>query len=273
MSAADAARPRLSVAIITRDEEHSVRACLESVSWADEIVVLDSGSTDGTADLCRSLGARVEITDWPGFGPQKNRAIERCSGDWILSIDADERVTPLLRTEIVLAIASPGENVAYRLARRSSYCGRPMRHGGWWPDYVVRLVRRGRGRFTDDVVHERLIVDGRIGTLRHALEHDAIASCEEALAKINAYSTLGAERMHRQGRTGSLSKAMAHGLWTFVRTYFVRLALLDGREGFMLAFSNAEGAYYRYLKLMLLGERGAQTREGKARSGRKQGAQ
>ena len=247
--------PRLSVAVITRNESHSVRACLESVSWADEIVVLDSGSTDATVELCRSLGARVEITDWPGFGPQKNRAIERCSCDWILSIDADERVTPQLRAELEHAIAAPGDNVAFRMPRLSSYCGRQMRHGGWWPDYVARLFRRGAARFSADVVHEKLLADGPTGTLTQPLIHDTVANLEEVIDKLNRYSSAGAQRLSGLGKRGSLSRALGHGAWAFLRTYLLRAGFLDGREGFMLAVSNAEETYYRYLKLMMLQSR------------------
>ena len=251
----NARRPGLSVVVITRDEAHDIGACLQSVAWADEIVVLDSGSTDATVEIARSLGARVEITDWPGFGIQKNRAISRCTRDWILSLDADERVTAELRTELERAIASPGNRVAFRMPRLSSYCGRTMRHSGWWPDYVIRLFRRGHARFTDDPVHERLLSEGPIGTLEHPLTHATYIDLEEVIAKVNSYSSAGARKLAALGVRGSLSKAMAHGLWAFTRTYIVRAGFLDGREGLMLAISNAEATYYRYLKLMLLQRR------------------
>lgn len=245
-------RPSVSIAIITRDEAHAIEACLKSVAWADERIVLDSGSTDDTVAICRALGATVESADWPGHGVQKNRAIARCSGDWILSLDADERVGDELRAEITQMLASPGNAVGFRMPRLSSYCGRRMRHGGWWPDYVTRIVRRGRGRFSDDPVHERLIVDGPVGTLRSPLAHEAVVDLEEVLDKVNRYSTAGARQMLRSGRHATLRSAIGHGAWTFIRTYVLRAGFLDGREGFMLAVSNAEGAYYRYLKLMLL---------------------
>lgn len=245
----------ISATVIARDEEASIGACLASLDWADEVLVLDSGSTDRTVEICRAAGAQVEVTDWPGFGAQKNRAIDRASGDWVLSIDADERVPPALARAIRAAVADPGTNVAFRMPRASSYLGRRMRHSGWWPDHVTRLFRRGHARFSDDPVHERLLVEGPVGTLDCALEHESFASVEEVLVKLDRYSTLGAERMLREGRHGSLGRAVGHGLWTFVRTYVLRRGFLDGREGFMLAVSNAEGAYYRYLKLMLL-ERG-----------------
>jgi len=247
---------RLSVAVITKNEAAVIRRCLESVSWADEVVVVDSGSTDGTAQISTQLGAKVHVTtDWPGFGPQKNRAVGLATGDWVLSIDADEWVTPELRTEISSCIANPGPHAAFRIPRASSFCGRVMRHSGWWPDPVLRLFARGRARFSDDLVHERLIVDGGVGALHHALMHESFTSLEEVVRKMNQYSSAGAQMMAAGGRGGSLASAVSHGAWTFMRTYFLQAGFLDGREGFMLAVSNAEGVYYRYLKAWLLGKR------------------
>lgn len=239
----------LSVIVITKNEAHAIRACLESVRWADEIVVLDSGSTDGTVDICREFTPHVHTTDWPGFGPQKNRALALATGGWVLSLDADERVPETLRAEIQAAMASATHD-AFRMPRLSSYCGRFMRHGGWWPDHVTRLFRRERARFSDDLVHERLIVDGTTGTLRQHLVHLAFTDLDEVLNKINSYSSSGAALAARRNKTGSLGKAVLRGLWAFVRTYVLRAGFLDGKEGFMLAVSNAEGTYYRYLKLM-----------------------
>lgn len=244
---------KLSIIIIARNAEATVRRCLESVAWADEIVVVECGSDDRTAEICRELGAKMHQTeDWPGFGPQKNRALERAAGDWVLSLDTDEWVSPELRAEIQAAIGDARDKVAFRMPRLSSYCGRPMRHSGWWPDYVTRLFRRGRARFSDDLVHERVLPDGPLGTLSQPLRHEAVRSLEQILEKINTYSSAGAENMWRAGRRGSLGAALWHGCWAFFRTYILRAGFLDGREGFMLAVSNAEGTYYRYLKLMLL---------------------
>jgi len=246
----------LSVAVITKNEAGVIARCLESVAWADEIVVLDSASSDGTLDIARRFNARVETTsDWPGFGPQKNRALDLVTCDWVLALDADEWVSPGLRAAIEDAIAASNGKCAFRMPRLSSYCGRFMRHSGWWPDHVTRLFRRGQARFSDDRVHERLIVSGAVGTLREPLLHEAISGLDEALAKMNAYSTAGALMQFERGRRASLAGAVWHGAWTFFRTYVLRAGFLDGREGFMLAVSNAEGAYYRYLKLMLLAEK------------------
>ena len=243
----------LSVIIIAKDAEPTIRRCLESVAWADEVVVVENGSADRTAGIARELGAKVHQTaDWPGFGPQKNHALDLATGDWLFSLDADEWVTPGLRDEIRSAIAGGGGTVAFRIPRRSSFCGRFMRHSGWWPDYVVRVFKRGNGRFSADAVHERVIVEGRIGSLRECVMHEAITDLDQMLSKMNRYSSTSAAELHKQGRRGSLMSALFHGGWTFVRTYFLRLGFLDGREGFMLAVANAEGAYYRYLKLTLL---------------------
>jgi glycosyltransferase involved in cell wall biosynthesis len=243
---------QLSVCIITRNEARNIGACLESVAWADEVVVLDSGSHDETEAICREFGVRFHTaTDWKGFGVQKNRALALTTGHWVLVLDADERVSDALRAEIVAAIADPDSSDVLEMPRLSHYCGRPMRHSGWWPDYVPRLFRRGHARFSDDLVHERLLFDGNSSRLVQPLIHFSYRDLGEVLQRIDAYSTAGAENLSDRKR-GSLSCAISHGLWTFLKTYLFRLGFLDGREGFMLAVSNAEGVYYRYLKLYYL---------------------
>ena len=246
--------PTLSVILITLNEAERLATTLEAIAWADEIVVVDAGSTDGTVEIARRFTDKVVITeDWPGFGQQKNRALALATGEWVLSIDADERVTPELAAEIRATLAAPHYD-AYRLPRLSSYLGRPMRHSGWWPDEVVRLFRRGKARFSADVVHERLLFDGKIGRLQNVLQHESFSSLEQVLEKVNRYSTAGAQKLAAQGRTANLRIAVLRALWMFIRTYVLKAGFLDGRQGFMLAVSNAEGVYYRYLKLMLLTE-------------------
>ena len=244
----------ISVILITKNEAENIRACLESVSWADEIIVVDSGSTDDTVAICKELGAQVHVHDWPGFGVQKNRALDHATKHWVLSLDADERVTPELRAEIGEILHSEQTDDAYHIPRLSNYCGRFMRHSGWYPDLLPRLFKRGKARFSDDLVHERLMIDGQTGELHGLLLHYAFDDLEEVLHKVNQYSTAGAKMMQQRGRKASLTGAVVRGLWSFVRTYVLRGGFLDGREGFMLAVSNAEGTYYRYLKLMLLNE-------------------
>jgi glycosyltransferase involved in cell wall biosynthesis len=248
--------PRLSVAIIAFNEERNLAACLRSVAFADEIVLVDSGSSDRTRAIAAEFGARVlDAPDWPGFGPQKNRAIDACTGDWVLAIDADERVEEPLRAEIESALARPEFDV-YAMPRRSTYCGRFIRHGGWRPDYVTRLFRRGTARYSDARVHERLVTQRPVGRLRAPLTHFSFRSMDQVVEKMNRYSTESARMLVDQGRTPGLASAIVHGLAAFFRTYVLRLGFLDGRHGFLLAVSNAEGSYYRYVKAMLA----AQTR-------------
>ena len=247
----------LSVILIAKNEEASIARALRSVAFADEIVVVDSGSSDRTVEIARELGAKVTVTDdWPGFGPQKNRALDLATGDWVLSLDADEWLTAESAEEIRRAVGAGATGAAaFRLPRRSSFCGRFMRHSGWWPDYVVRLFRRGSARFSDDAVHEHVIVDGNTGTLREPLMHETFVDLDDMLGKMNSYSTLAANRLRQDGKSAGLTKAVLRALWAFVRTYFLRAGFLDGREGFMLAVATAEGTYYRYAKLSLLRKR------------------
>lgn len=245
---------RLSVAIIARNEERNLPACLASVAFADEIVVVDHASSDRTVSIAREHGARVvETTDWPGFGAQKNRALDACTGEWILSLDADERVTPELRGEIERALAQPRFEV-YEMPRLSTYCGRFMRHGGWHPDRVRRLFRRGAARFSDAAVHESLLTDRPVGRLREPIVHYSFRTMDEVIAKMNRYSSDSAAALAARGEAPGLASAIVHGLAAFLRTYVFKLGFLDGRRGFLLAVSNAEGSYYRYVKAMLAAE-------------------
>lgn len=241
----------LSVIIICKNEAEHIGRCLASVAWADEIIVLDSGSTDNTVAICKQYTTQVSVTDWPGFGPQKQRALETAKGDWVLSIDADEQVTSTLKDEILQAMLQT-QTAGFEIPRLSSYCGKQIRHGGWWPDYVLRLFQRGRGHFSEDIVHERVIVDGHVKRLNAPLLHDAFTHPGEVLAKMNNYSTLGAKNLLANGKTTSLSQALLRSLWAFFRTYIVKAAFLDGLQGLMLSISNAEGTYYKYIKLLLL---------------------
>jgi glycosyltransferase involved in cell wall biosynthesis len=244
----------LSVILIAKDEEACIARALHSVAWADEIVVVDSGSSDRTVDIAREHGAKVTVTaDWPGFGPQKNRALDLATGDWVLSLDADEWLTAESAEEIRRVVsASEASAAAYRMPRRSSFCGRFMRHSGWWPDYVVRLFRRGSARFSEDSVHERVIADGPLATLREPIMHETFVDFDDLIGKMNRYSTLTAQQLRQDGKTAGLLEALARALWAFLRTYVFRAGFLDGREGFMLALATAEGTYYRYVKLMRL---------------------
>jgi glycosyltransferase involved in cell wall biosynthesis len=251
--------PALSVILITKNEARNIEACLRSVAFADECIVVDAGSTDATCDLARAMGAQVTVTpDWPGFGPQKNRALALARGTWVLSIDADERVSDELGAAIRAVLARPGDRVGYELSRLSSFCGQWMRHGDWYPDRVLRLARRDRARFSDELVHERLQVDGPVGRLAGDLLHDTMPNLHDAIDKMNRYSSGRAQDQARNGRSGGLASALGHGLWAFVRCYLLKRGFLDGRFGLVLALYVAEGTYYRYLKLGLLARGAAQ---------------
>ena len=253
MPAAESKRPSLSAVLITKNAAAHLHECLESLRWADEIVVVDSGSSDNTEAICSEFHARFSVEDdWPGFGIQKNRALAMASCEWVLSIDADEICTPELRAEIEQALNSGGAT-AYAMPRLSSFCGHWMRHGGWWPDHVTRLFRRGTARFSDDVVHERLIVDGETKLLKSHLLHHTYDTLDQAIEKMNRYSTLGAEQAFRRGKRASLWSAWLRGGWSFFRTYVLRRGFLDGAAGYALARYNGQGTYYKYLKLWLLG--------------------
>ena len=245
----------LSVIVITRNERHNILGCLQSVAFADEWIVVDSGSTDGTIEAAQSFGARVVRTDdWPGFGPQKNRALAQATGEWVFSIDADERVDETLAAEIRRAIGQGEAAAGYEVSRLSRFCGQWMRHGDWYPDRVLRLFRRTQGRFSDDLVHERLIVPGRVQRLGGHLLHDSMPTLDDALDKLNRYSAGRARDRVQAGRRGGLGTALGHGLWAFVRCYLLKRGFLDGRLGLVLALYQAEGTYYRYLKMWLLAQ-------------------
>jgi glycosyltransferase involved in cell wall biosynthesis len=244
----------LSVIIITKNEAFHIGRCLDSVSWADEIIVLDSGSEDNTVEICQRYTDKVFITDWPGFGIQKQRALDYALGDWVFSIDADEVVSPELKAEIQAAMVESLVN-GYVIPRLSIYCGKQMRHGGWYPDYVLRLFKRDKGCFTDNVVHEHIVLKGDVGQLSVPILHDAFIDLDEVLHKVNSYSSLGANMLYKKKVSSSLSKAIFKALWTFISTYWLKAGFLDGQQGLMLAISNAEGSYYKYLKLWELQSR------------------
>lgn len=242
----------LSVIVITQNEAHNIEACLRSVHFADQIVVLDSGSTDETLQLARQLGAEVSVsTQWQGFGVQKNRALALATSDWVLSIDADERLSVELQAEIQQVLEHPVGD-AYCFPRLSSYCGQYIQHSGWYPDPVTRLFRRGAAQFSDEIIHEKLVVNGQVSPLQNRLLHESFPDFETVLDKVDRYSSAGAQRLLSKGRSSSFPKALGHGLWAFIRTYFLQMGFLDGWMGLALAISNAEGTYYRYLKLWLL---------------------
>jgi glycosyltransferase involved in cell wall biosynthesis len=244
--AADA--PKLTAIVIVRDEEHCLARCLESVApIADELVVLDSGSTDKTVAIARSFGARVEVTDWPGYGPQKNRALALARGEWILSIDADERVTLELAAEIQTVVRSPtSELKGYLIPFLATWCGRPVRFGDWAHTRHLRLFRRGSASFSQDLVHERIICPGPHDVLAGLIVHDTVATEAEARKKSWRYAELSAQRLREHGR-GGLLPALTHSSWTFVRGYLLKRGFCDGLTGWKVACACTRGSWLRYL--------------------------
>ena len=247
-------RERLSVAIIARDAADHIEPCLESVAWADEIMVSDSGSRDRTPEICRAYGARVYSDDWIGFGRQKNRCVERAAGPWILSLDSDEHVTPALRAEIEKLLADGTDRDAFAVPRRNYFLGRWVRHGGWSPDHCLRLFRKGRARFSDRLVHEALEVpSGRIGRLQGALEHFTYGSISDFLERMDRYSALGAAQLRAEGRRARFADLLLRPPLTFLRMLFLRRGWRDGTLGVVLAGLYACSTLVKYARLWELG--------------------
>ena len=246
----------LSVIVITRNEQANLHGCLSSVKdIAHEIVVVDSSSSDDTLAIASSFNAVISSpTDWPGFGAQKNRALDMATQNWVLSIDADERLTQELRDEIQAVLSNPPGD-CYAIPRRSYYCGRLINYSGWNPDFVTRLFKRGAARFSDHLVHERLLTNSPVSKFNSPMLHYSVNNFSQVLNKIDRYSTDSAQQAFLAGKKSSVLNAVLHGIWAFIRTYFFKLGFLDGAHGLAVSISNAEGSYYRYLKLWLLHEK------------------
>ena len=244
-------RKTISAVLITHNEAENLPDCLASLQdWVDEIVVVDNHSSDDTMRIAQQHGAKVlQTPDWPGFGVQKNRALDLATCDWVLSIDADERVTPELMAEIQSILATEPMLTAYEIPRLSWYCGKFIRHAGWRPDFVLRLFERDSARFSDDLVHERVVPTGNVGQLKHALLHYSYRNFSQVLHKVNAYSSASAQQAFASGKRSSVAGALGHGAWAFFRTYVLRAGFLDGSHGLALSISNAQTSYYKYLKL------------------------
>lgn len=245
---------RISACIIAKDEADRIAACVESVRFLDEVVVLDSGSRDGTQDICRRLGARVIETDWPGWVAQKNRAADAAANDWVLSLDADERVDTGLRADLegLRAAHAGGEPPAagYEVCRRVHAMGRWIRHGGWYPEWRVRLFDRRRGRWGGRDPHDRFESQGRVVRLRSGhLEHHTWRSLTDWVARLNRYSSTAAEGLFAAGRRAGLTALVLRPAFRFVRMYLLRLGFLDGWAGFHLARLEAFGVFLKYAKL------------------------
>ena len=266
-------KPTLSVIVITNNESANILACLASVSFADQFVVVDSGSTDNTVELAKSAGAQVlQTTDWPGFGMQKNRALDLATGDWVFSIDADERVTPELAEQIKAAIKlgmdtgvqveadlnikndSKGNQVsAFEIPRLTQFCGQWIRHCGWTPDLVLRLFKRGSSKFSNDLVHERIVQSqGTCGKLTTPMLHFSYPTPASYWRKLDQYSQAWAQQKFTEGKRTGMLRAALSGMVAFVRSYVFRLGFLDGALGFAVCTMQAQSAFGKYFTLYCL---------------------
>jgi len=253
----------LSVAIITKNEAANLPGCLESVAFAKQVVVVDSGSDDGTLEIAREFGCEVFSVPWKGFGAQKQAAIDRCREPWVLVLDADERIPPETQAAI-RAVISGGEGAApgYSFPRKNFFQGRWIRHLGWWPDRITRLFRRGMGRMTEASVHEAVTVDGQVIALESPIEHCTEGRLSAILKKIDRYSTLAAEEAFREGRRSSIWGALARAELTFLQNYILRRGFLDGRQGLVLSVTDAVNKFFKYAKLSEMNRRAQAGEEG-----------
>ncbi len=239
---------RLSVTVVTWNEESRLRACLESAAWADEIVVVDAESTDKTVAVAREFTDRIWVRPWPGFVAQKNFAVEHAAGDWVLSLDADEQVTPELRRRVTEILDADGPGDGYSVPRRNIFWGAWVRHGGLYPDHQLRLFRRRAGRFAGDGVHESVQVDGRVERVSEPLLHHSYRGLEDFVERSNRYSTLAARDWVRRGRRVRLGHLIFRPLGRFLSMYIIRLGFLDGWRGLVLAILYADYVFLRMAK-------------------------
>jgi glycosyltransferase involved in cell wall biosynthesis len=241
--------PPVSVIVITRDEAAHIEACLASVAWADERLVVDSGSTDDTVERARRAGARVITHEWPGYAAQKNFAAAEATHDWILSIDADERVTPELAAEIRAGLSSTPSDAGFRIPRVAFHLGRWIRTTDWYPDPQLRLYDRRRARWQPKRVHESVSADGPVGRLTHELQHFAYRDIAHHHATMDRYTTLAAEEMYAAGRRAGLADVLLHPPAAFLRNYLLRRGIADGLPGLIISAMNAHYVFLKFAKL------------------------
>jgi glycosyltransferase involved in cell wall biosynthesis len=247
----------LSVTIITLNEAANIDACLASVAWADDVLVVDSGSTDDTVARARAAGARVEVREWPGYSEQKNWAAGQARFDWILSIDADERVSPELADEIRSRLASHPATAGFRIRRVTWHLGRWLRTTDWYPDYQLRLYHRERARWKPSRVHESVTADGPVDTLTHELQHFAYRDISHHHGTMDRYTTLAAQEMFERGRRATIVDLVLHPPAAFLRNYILKRGCLDGSAGFIVSAMNAYYVFLKFAKLRRLAAGGS----------------
>lgn len=241
-------RAAISATIITKNEAANIADCLKTLMWSDEIVVLDSGSTDDTVEIAKTFTDKVYVETWRGQGDQKNRAVELATGPWIFSVDADERCTPQLAAEIREVTANDNHS-AYAMRRKNYYKDQWIRHSGWWPDWVKRVFIKGEASFSKDVIHDSLQCPSSIGRLQHPIHHHSFTSPMDFLNRAYWYAKNQAREMHAQGRHASTWTAISHAAFALLQAYILRLGFLDGVAGLLIAASNGTGVFYRYMML------------------------
>lgn len=241
---------KLSAIVITRNEERNLADCLASICWVDEIVVVDSASEDKTVEIARRFAQKVYIRPWEGYAAAKNFALLQCTSDWVLWIDADERVTEELAGEIQAVVSKEDEDfVAFEFSRKAYFLGRWIKHCGWYPGYVMRLFRRSAGSFSDSKVHEYLKVEGNVGRLHHDLLHYTDPNLRHYFEKLNRYTTLAAEGLAEGGSGFTLAQLIVRPFWVFIRMYVIKRGFLDGMEGFILSVLSSCYVFTKYAKL------------------------
>ena len=243
--------PRVSVIIIALNQEDNIVPCLETVRWADDIVIVDSGSEDRTLERARDFTDRIFTISWPGFGAAKNYALNQARGDWIFSLDTDERVSEALREEILAAVRTDGQFAGYKVPRKNYFGGRWVKRLGWYPDYTLRLFQKGNGRFRERAVHEEVLVNGPVGFLQHPLDHYSYDSVSDYLARQDRYARLAAQEMLREGRRPRGGELFWRPFSHFLKLYVLRLGFLEGRLGYTLALLSS---LYNFLKYYYLRE-------------------
>jgi len=242
---------KISVYIIAFNEVEKIRDCINSVLWADEIILADSNSTDGTTEIAIELGAKVVHIPFNGYGDLRNQAISHCKNDWIFSLDSDERCTIEVRDEIIKLIKTASLDI-YRVPRKNFFMGRWIEYSGWYPNYrQPQLFKKGKMSYTPDAVHEGYVSHSlkEVGTIDNIIWQFPFRNTEEVMHKANRYSSLGVSKLIEKGVNGGVLKAFLHGLWSFIKHYIFKLGFLDGGPGFVIAFGNFEGTFYRYIKL------------------------
>ena len=240
----------LSVAIIAQDEEDRIPDCLNSVSFADEVLVVDSGSQDQTISIAQFYGCKVISKKWMGYAQQKQYAVDSCCNDWVLILDADERLPKETAEQIQQIIETSQQGVsAFSFLRKNFFRNRWIRHCGWWPDRVLRMVDRRQGHFSDNLVHERWISNGPVKELDLTIEHRSFRNYSDLVHKMQTYSTLSAQEMLNRGKSVRWWSPFSHGLWMFIRTYVLEMGMMAGFDGFMISLFNAGGSFMKYAKL------------------------